>query len=75
MKLIRGNLHLILLGALIVAVFFGGTLWALDTIWPRDTLREQRPELVALEPLQPVAREADGTAAPWCATSRCSDRF
>jgi len=50
------SLRAILLGALIVAVFFTSTLWALNTFFPADPMRESKPELVALHPMAPVTR-------------------
>jgi hypothetical protein len=50
------SLRKILLGALIVALFFGGTLWALETFFPRDAMSERRPVLIALPALKPVTR-------------------
>jgi len=49
-------LRVILLGALVIVVFFGATLWALDTFFPRNPMAERRPALTALPPLQPVTR-------------------
>jgi len=49
-------LRAVLLGAAIVAVFFTGTLWALNTFFPADPMRESQPDLVALHPMAPVAR-------------------
>ena len=46
----------ILLGGAIVAVFFGVTLFALDWIWPSNTLTDKRPALAELPPLPPVSR-------------------
>ena len=50
------SLRTIVLGVLVVAVFFGGTLWALDTFFPRNPMTEQRPALAVLAPLKPVTR-------------------
>jgi Domain of unknown function (DUF4403) len=50
------TLRTILLGVLIVAVFFGGTLWVLDTFFPRNPMAERRPALIALPRLPPVTR-------------------
>jgi hypothetical protein len=50
------SLRTILPGAVIVAVFFTGTLWALNTFFPADPMQESRPELVQLHPLAPVTR-------------------
>ncbi|MBM3530194.1 MAG: DUF4403 family protein [Alphaproteobacteria bacterium] len=46
----------IALGALVVVVFFGGTLWAMDKFFPRNTLTQNRPAMTALPPLQAAAR-------------------
>ena len=46
----------ILLGALIVAVFFGGTLWALNTFWPIGPAIGRGPALAQMPPLQPITR-------------------
>jgi hypothetical protein len=53
---IRKNLSAVIFGALVVAAFFAATLWALDTLWPRDPMADGRPALAALPPLQPVTR-------------------
>ena len=50
------SLRSILSGVLVIAVFFAGTLWALDTLFPTDFMSERRPALTATAPLQPVAR-------------------
>jgi hypothetical protein len=50
------SLRGLLLGATVLAVFFGGTLWALNTFFPRDPLQESRPAVIALPPLAPVTR-------------------
>jgi hypothetical protein len=42
-------------GLLVVAVSFGASLWAMDTIWPREQ-RSLAPVLAALPALQPVTR-------------------
>jgi hypothetical protein len=46
----------IVLGALVVVAFFGGTLWALNAFFPVDPMAEQRPALKGLAPLKPMAR-------------------
>ena len=46
----------ILIGAAVVALFFGGTLWALDALWPRNPMSDKRPALTELPPLPPVTR-------------------
>jgi Domain of unknown function (DUF4403) len=43
-------------GVLIVAVFFGGTLWALNAIWPSQTSAQRRPALQQIATLQPITR-------------------
>jgi hypothetical protein len=48
----------IALGALIVVVFFGATLWALDTFFPRGQMAENRPAVTSLPPLQASARSS-----------------
>jgi hypothetical protein len=48
----------ILFSVAVVAVFFGGTLWALDRFFPQNPLDESRPALAALAPLQPVTRNS-----------------
>ena len=45
----------ILIAAVIVALFFGGTLWAIDMIWPRGG---KAPTLVQKPPLQAVAHSS-----------------
>jgi hypothetical protein len=50
------SLRALLLGTVVLAVFFGGTLWALNTFFPHDAMEESRPVLAALNPLQPVTR-------------------
>ena len=45
----------ILLGGLVVAVFFGGTLWVLDTFFG-DSTPARRPALAEPSPLQAVSR-------------------
>ena len=52
------SLRNIVLGAAIVAVFFGGTLWVLDRFFPLDPLGQGRPAMTALPPLQPVTRDS-----------------
>ena len=50
------SIKTILLGGLVVAVFFGGTLFALDAIWPSNPMTEKRPALTELPPLPPISR-------------------
>jgi hypothetical protein len=48
----------ILIGVLIVGVFFGATLWALDTYFPADSMSAGRPALATLPRLRPVTRSS-----------------
>ena len=50
------SLRAVLLGTLIIALFFTGTLWALNMFFPADPMRESKPDLVALHPMAPVSR-------------------
>src|SRR5580765_4699662 len=50
------SIRTIVLGAGVLAVFFSGTLWALNTFLPRNTLDESKPATAELKPLQPVTR-------------------
>jgi hypothetical protein len=50
------SLRHIFFGTLIVAVFFGGTLWALNTFWPAGPAGQRRPALEQMAPLQPITR-------------------
>ncbi len=52
------TLRAALIGAVIVAAFFGGTLWLLNALFPADPMSAGRPKLVALPPLQPVTRSS-----------------
>ena len=44
------------IGVAVLAVFFSGTLWALNKFLPTDTLNESRPVTVAIGPLPPATR-------------------
>ena len=46
----------IALGILVAVVAFGGALWALNLLWPGS--KDQRPTLVNVPPLKPVARNS-----------------
>jgi hypothetical protein len=46
----------IAIGALIAAVSFGGAVWALHWLWPGP--KDQRPALVEVPPLTPIARNS-----------------
>ena len=46
----------IALGILVAVVAFGGALWALNLLWPGS--KDQRPALVNVPPLKPVARNS-----------------
>jgi len=51
------SLRRILLGAVVVAVFFSGTLWALNAYFPVNNPSDKgRPALVQMPPLQPITR-------------------
>jgi hypothetical protein len=63
----------VLLGALVVAVFFTGTLWALDTFFPRNTMADNRPAMTALPPLQAAARNSQIVAPVAVATIAIRD--
>ena len=52
----------ILIGLVIVAAFFGGTLWAIDAFAPDDEIDDKRPALKALPPLKADARTSQITA-------------
>ena len=53
------SLRHIFLGALVVVVFFGGTLWALNTFFPTSNPTEKgRPALAQIPPLQPITRNS-----------------
>ncbi|MEW6452431.1 MAG: DUF4403 family protein [Pseudomonadota bacterium] len=56
------SIKTILLGGLVVAVFFGGTLFALDALWPSNPMSEKRPALTELPPLPPISRISSITA-------------
>lgn len=53
----------LLLGALVLAMFFGGTLLALNTFMPSNTMEESRPAMTAIAPLQ-QASSASLVVAP-----------
>ena len=50
------SIRTIVLGALVIVVFFSTTLWALNRFFPSNPLDESRPATAALNPLQPVTR-------------------
>ena len=50
------SIRTIVLGALVIVVFFSATLWALNRFLPSNPLDESRPATAALKPLQPVTR-------------------
>ena len=50
------SLRNIFFGTLIVVVFFGGTLWALNTFSPTSPTAQRRPALEQMPPLQPISR-------------------
>ena len=47
----------ILIGAVIVAIFFGGTLWALETFWG-GSAPAKLPQLADTPPLKPLTRQS-----------------
>jgi hypothetical protein len=50
------SVRTIVLGAVVLALFFSGALWALNRLSPGNVLDESRPVTAALNPLQPVTR-------------------
>jgi hypothetical protein len=46
----------IVLGLAVLAVFFAGTLWALNRLFPGNPMDESRPVTAAIAPLQPATR-------------------
>src|SRR6478735_2548433 len=50
------SIRTVVLGAGVLAIFFSGTLWALNTFSPRNALDESKPATAELKPLQPVTR-------------------
>jgi hypothetical protein len=50
------SIRTVVLGAVVLALFFSGTLWALNRFLPGNTLDESRPVTAALPALQPVTR-------------------
>ena len=42
------SLRAVVLGAVVVVACFSGTLWALNTFFPRNPLDESRPALTSL---------------------------
>ena len=56
------SLRTIILGAVVVALFFGGTLWALNSLFPGNPMTQHRPTLTAAAPLQPVTRTSQVVA-------------
>ena len=50
------SIRSIVFGAVVIAVFFSGTLWALNRFMPSDASDENRPATAALDPLKPVTR-------------------
>jgi hypothetical protein len=53
----------ILIGILVIGLFFGGTLWALEALWPGNPMADKRPALAELPPLKP-ATQASSIVAP-----------
>ena len=50
--------RLILGAALVIGLFFGATLWAIDAFFPAAKVAKNRPALVALPPLPPMTRQS-----------------
>lgn len=48
------SLSQVIVGAVIIAAFFGGTLLILNVFFPGDTMQEGRPTLTAIAPLRPI---------------------
>ena len=46
----------LVIGAVVVVIFFSSTLWALNRFFPGNPLDESKPVTAALKPLQPVTR-------------------
>ena len=65
----------ILIGVFIVAAFFGGTLWALEALWPDSSLDDKRPALTELPPLRADARTSQITAPIAVAMNAIRDRI
>jgi hypothetical protein len=65
----------ILIGAAIVAVFFGGTLLALDTFFSGGSLNRDKPALKELPPLPPVTRTSQVIAPVAVAMNAIRDKI
>src|SRR4029078_564075 len=50
------SIRTVVLGLVVVVLFFSGTLWALNRLMPGNPREEGRPATAALKPLQPVTR-------------------
>ena len=50
------SVRAILLGVAVLAVFFAGTLWALNRFFPGNPMDESRPVTAAIPPLKPATR-------------------
>src|SRR6186997_3075952 len=50
------SVRTLVVGVVVVVLFFSGTLWALNRFSSGNTLDESRPVTAALTPLQPVTR-------------------
>jgi hypothetical protein len=50
------RLRTIVLGVAVLAVFFAGTLWALNRFFPGNPMDESRPVTAAVPPLKPATR-------------------
>ena len=50
------SIRAVVLGAVVLVLFFSATLWALNRFFPGNPLDESRPEMAAMAPLQPVTK-------------------
>jgi hypothetical protein len=50
------SVRTLVIGAVVVVIFFSSTLWALNRFFPGNPLDESKPVTAALKPLQPVTR-------------------
>jgi hypothetical protein len=52
------SIRTIVVGAVVLALFFSGTLWALNRFFSGNALDESKPATAAITPLQPVTRSS-----------------
>jgi hypothetical protein len=50
--------RIVLLGAVVLAASFAGTLWLMDWLWPEHDATAERPPLADTPPLPPVTRSS-----------------